>query len=98
MKNQKIEFRCTLFEKKLLKVKAKKAGLSLSEFCRKSANDKVISERLTEEQITVYKMLIQYHNYFKSIGNLIKTKHPDLYQKVYQTADEIKKHLQNFKK
>lgn len=97
MKNQKIEFRCTLFEKKLLKVKAKKAGLSLSEFCRKSANDKVISERLTEEQISVYKMLVQYHNYFKSIGNLIKIKHPDLYQKVYQTADEIKSHLKNFK-
>lgn len=97
MKNQKIEFRCTLFEKKLLKVKAKKAGLTLSEFCRKSANDKVISERLTEDQITVYKMLIQYHNYFKSIGNLIKNKHPDLYQKVFQTADEIKNHLNNFK-
>lgn len=98
MKNQKIEFRCTLFEKKLLKVKAKKAGLSLSEFCRKSANDKIIIERLTEEQIAIYKMLITHHNNFKSIGNLIKNKHPDLYQKVFQTADEIKKHLQNFKK
>lgn len=97
MKNQKIEFRCTLFEKKLLKVKAKKAGLTLSEFCRKSANDKVISERLTEDQITVYKMLIQYHNSFKSIGNMFKNKHPGLYKKVFQTADEIKIHLKNFK-
>ncbi|WP_370425071.1 mobilization protein MbpA [Tenacibaculum dicentrarchi] len=97
MKNQKIEFRCTLFEKKLLKVKAKKAGLSLSEFCRKSANDKMIIERLTEEQISIYKMLITYHNNFKSIGNLIKNKHPDLYQKVFQTADEIKNHLKIFK-
>lgn len=98
MKNKKIEFRCSLYEKKLLKVKAKKAGLSLSEFCRKSAFDKSISERLTEEQIENYKMLIKYHNSFKSIGNLIKTKHPELYQKVFQTADEIKNHLQNFKK
>jgi len=97
MKNEKIEFRCSRFEKKLLKIKAKKAGLSLSEFCRKSANDKIIIERLTEEQIEVYKTLIKYHNNFKSIGNLIKNKHPDLYQKVYQTADEIKTHLKNFK-
>lgn len=97
MKNHKIEFRCSLYEKKILKIKAKKAGLSLSEFCRKSANDKIINERLTEEQIDFYKMLIQYHNNFKNIGNLIKNKHPDLYQKVYQTADEIKNHLKNFK-
>ncbi|WP_028890689.1 mobilization protein MbpA [Tenacibaculum sp. 47A_GOM-205m] len=96
MKNYKIEFRCSLYEKKLLKVKAKKAGLSLSEFCRKSANEKEISERLTDEQISLYKMLVQYHNNFKSIGNLIKNKHPDLYQKVYQTADEIKNHLKKF--
>ncbi len=98
MKNHKIEFRCTLYEKKLLKVKAKRAGLTLSEFCRKSANEKVISERLTDEQISLYKMLVQYHNNFKSIGNLIKKRHPDLYKNVYQTADEIKNHLKNFKK
>ncbi len=97
MKNQKIEFRCTRFEKKLLKIKAKKAGLSLSEFCRKSANNKIIKERLTDEQIELYKMLVRYHNYFKSIGNLIKNKHPDLYKKVFTTAEEIKSHLKNFK-
>ena len=97
MKKHKIEFRCTLYEKKLLKIKAKKAGLSLSEFCRKSANNKVIYERLTEEQINLYKMLIQYHNNFKHIGNLVKKRHPNLYQNVFQTTIEIKNHLKNFK-
>jgi len=98
MKKHKIEFRCTLFEKKMLKIKAKKSGLTLSEFCRKSINDQIIVERLTDEQIELYKMMITYHNNFKSISNLIKNKHPFLNQKILETADEIKINLQNFKK
>jgi hypothetical protein len=97
MKRQRIEFICTSFEKKLIQVKAKKAGIKTADYCRKSALNKDIKEILNNEQIELYKMLITYHNNFKSIGNLIKNKHPDLYQKVYQTAEEIKVHLQNFK-
>lgn len=92
------KFRTTSYEKKLIILRAKRAGLSQSEFCKKAVLGINITERLTEEQIEVYKMLITYHNNFKSIGNLTKTKHPDLYQKVFQTAEEIKNHLQNFKK
>ena len=91
------KFRTTSFEKKLIILRAKKTGLSQSDFCKKAVLGIKITERLTEEQIEVYKMLITYHNNFKSIGNLIKIKHPDLYQKVYQTAEEIKNHLKNFK-
>lgn len=98
MKKHKVEFRCTLFEKKLLKVKAKKSGLTLSEFCRKSAFDVEIIERLTDEQIEVYKVLITYHNNFKSIGNMFKKKNPNLTSEVYKLANEIKNHLSNFKK
>jgi len=98
MKKHKIEFRCTLFEKKFLKIKAKKAGITMSEFCRKAAFDIKIVERLTDEQIEVYKMLITYHNNFKSIGNMFKKKNPNLSTEVYQLANEIKNHLQNFKK
>ena len=97
MKRQRIEFICTSFEKKLIQVKAKKAGIKTADYCRKSALNNDIKEILNNEQIELYKMLITYHNNFKSIGNLIKNKHPDLYQKVYQTAEEIKVHLQNFK-
>ncbi len=91
------KFRSTSFEKKLIILRAKKSGLSQSHFCKKAVLNIKIIERLSEEQIELYKMLITYHNNFKSIGNLIKVKHPDLYQKVYQTAEEIKSHLQNFK-
>ncbi|MDO6812257.1 plasmid mobilization protein [Tenacibaculum soleae] len=98
MNRIKIEFLCTSFEKKLIKLKAKNAGLTTAKYCRKVCLEKETKSILTEEEIDVYKMLVKYHNNFKSIGNLIKTKHPDLYIKVFQTADEIKKHLQNFKK
>lgn len=97
MKNKKIEFRCSLYEKKLLKIKAKRAGVSLSEFCRKSAMEKQIKERLTTEQIELYKMMVSYHNNFKSIGNLFRNKDSSFYRKVNETADEIKSHLKSFK-
>ena len=97
-KSEIIKFRCSNFEKKLLKVKAKKCGLSLSEYIRKVAFEEKIIERLTDEQIDIYKMLVQYHNSFKSIGNMYKKRNPNLTEKVHQLANEIKLHLNNFKK
>ncbi|HHB51966.1 MAG TPA: hypothetical protein ENK75_02815 [Saprospiraceae bacterium] len=97
MKTKKIEFRVTIYEKKLLKIKALKSGLNLSEFCRKSVFEKEIKERLSKEQITLYKMLVRYHNNFKSISNLYKKKDPKMSIELIQLADEIKNHLKNFK-
>ena len=56
-----------------------------------------MKEILNEEQIELYKMLIKYHNNFKSLGNLIKNKEPGLFKLTNDTALEIKKHLKNFK-
>lgn len=92
------KFRTNFFEKKLIIVRAKKAGLSQSEYCKKAVLETKIIERLSEEQIELYKMLITYHNNFKSIGNMFKKKNPNLTSEVYQLANEIKKHLSNFKK
>ena len=98
MKNEIVKFRCSLFEKKLLKIKAKKSGINLSEFCRRSALDVKIIERLSEEHIQLYKMLINYHNNFKSIGNLYKNKDPKLIEEINRVTSEIKFHLTQFKK
>ncbi|MEN8185954.1 MAG: mobilization protein MbpA [Bacteroidota bacterium] len=98
MKTYFIKFRCTLYEKKLLKIKAKRAGISLSEFCRRAAFEDRIIERLTEEQIDIYKMLVKYHNNFKLIGNMFRKRDPKLSDEVTRLADEIKTHLNNFKK
>jgi len=96
IKKEIIKFRCTIYEKKVLKVKAKKSGLTLSEYCRKVAFEEKIIERLTDEQIDIYKMLVNYHNHFKSIGNMFRKRNPELTKAVVQLTDEIKNHLKKF--
>lgn len=93
-----VKFRCSVYEKKLLKVKAKRSGLTLSEYIRRSLFEKEITERFTDEHIELYKMLIKYHNNFKSIGNMYKKRNPKLTQEVYDLANEIKAHLKKFQK
>jgi hypothetical protein len=96
-KSQLAKFRCTTYEKKLLMTKAKRCGLSLSDFLRRSAMEQTISERFSEEEIEVYKMLVKYHNNFKSIGNMFRGKNDGLTKMVYEVAKEIKEHLKKFK-
>jgi len=96
IKKEIIKFRCTIYEKKILKVKAKISGLTLSEYCRKVAFEEKIKERLSDEQIDIYKMLVNYHNSFKSIGNMFNKRNPELTKTVIQLAGEIKKHLKKF--
>lgn len=98
MKKEFIQFRCSIYEKKLLKVKAKKSGLSISEYCRRAAFDDRIVERLSEEQIEVYIMLVKYQKNFKRIGNMFRKRNPKLADEVVQLANEIRKHLYNFRK
>jgi len=97
MKREFVQFRCSVYEKKLLKIKARKSGLSLSEYCRRAAFEDRIIERLSEDQIETYKMLVKYENNFKRIGNMFRKRNPKLADEVVQLANEIRKHLFNFK-
>ncbi len=98
MKKEFVQFRCSLYEKKLLRIKSKKSGLSISEYCRRAAFDDRIIERLSEEQIASYKMLVRYQTNFKNIGNMFRKRNPKLAEEVVQLANEIRNHLLNFKK
>jgi hypothetical protein len=98
MKRTYIKFRCSIYEKKLLKKRAERAGLSLSEYCRSSAFGNPVIERLTGEQLTHYKMLVKYKNNFASIGNMFKKHNPKLASEVEKLAEEIRTHLYNFRK
>ncbi|WP_298506914.1 mobilization protein MbpA [uncultured Maribacter sp.] len=95
-KTELIKFRCTSLEKKLLKNRARRCGLTLSEYFRRVAFEKKITERLTEDEITIYRTLVKFHNNFKAIGNMYRKRNPHLTEKVYWLADEIKDHLQKF--
>jgi len=94
-KSEWIKFRCSIYEKKLLKIKAKHSGLTLSEFCRRAVYEKEIKERLSDDHIEIYKTLVKFHNNFKSIGNMFSKKDPKLTREVYALANAIKTHLQN---
>ena len=98
MKREFVQFRCSVYEKKLLKVKDKKSGLSISEYCRRAAFDDRIIERLTEDQIEAYKLLVNYQNNFKRIGNMFRKRNPRLSEEVTQLAKEIREHLLKFKR
>ncbi|SMC41554.1 mobilization protein MbpA [Cellulophaga tyrosinoxydans] len=98
MKKTYIKFRCSIYEKKLLKKRAVRAGISLSEYCRNSAFGNSIIERLTSEQLAQYQMLVQYKNNFTSIRNMFKNRNPNLAKEVATLAEQIRNHLFNFKK
>ena len=96
IKDEIIKFRCTTYEKKLLTLKAKSAGLTLSEYFRRVAFEQKIVERLSDSEIEIYQTLVKYHNNFKAISNLFKKKNPSLTQEVLNLAKEIKEHLKKF--
>ena len=98
MKKTYIKFRCSIYEKKLLRKRAERAGLSLSEYCRSSALGHTIIERLTEEQLDHYKMLVKYKGNFTRIGNMFRKHNPKLTSEVEKLAEEIRTHLYNFKR
>lgn len=97
-KREFVKFRCSVYEKKLLYIKAKRSRLSVSEFCRRSIFDLEIKERLSEDHIEVLKTLSKFHNNFKSIGNMFRKKDPRLSAAVYALADEIKQQLEKVQK
>lgn len=82
----------------MLRVKADKSGLSISEYCRRAAFDDRIIERLTKEQIEMYKMLTKYETNFKRIGNMYRKRNPKLADEVVQLASEVRQHLLSFRK
>lgn len=98
MKRTSIRFRCSIYQKKLLQKRAQRAGISLSEFCRRSAIGNTVIERLTPEQLEGYRTLVKYKNNFTRIANMFKKRNPRLAQQVIQLAEEIRQHLNNFGK
>lgn len=98
VKDQIIKFRCSTYEKKLLIIKVKRSGLTLSEYFRRIAFEQQIVERLSDDEIEIYQMLVKYHNNFKAISNLVKKKNPDLNSTVLELANEMKFHLKKFHK
>jgi uncharacterized protein (DUF1778 family) len=98
MKNSKLVFRISTSEKDIIKAKAKLAGLTNSEYCRRAALNKIIVSRFTERQEKMYKNFINYHNHFTNISNLIKSKDPQLNSEIMKLVEFFKLEINSFKK
>ena len=95
MRKQRIEFRISSLEKEILKKKAEHAGLSISDYCRRSALNQKVSYKLTFEELEAYKMLIQYRNNFASIINLFKN-NQSIGSPVLELVRQLDEHLKKF--
>jgi len=91
-RNEQMHLRCTLLEKKAIQQQARNAGLSDAEYLRNAALKRSISYKLTEDEVTVYKMLAKYRHHFKLIGNLIKERKP-FSDEVKGIISELDRHL-----
>lgn len=96
MRKQRIEFRISSLEKEILKKKAEHSGLSISDYCRRSALGQKVSYKLTAEELEAYKMLIQYRNNFASISNLFKN-NQSIGSPVLELVHQLDEHLKKFK-
>lgn len=98
MRDQFLKLRTSKLEKNIIKNKARKAGLSTSEFIRRVALEKEVKARLSKEEIESYTTLIKYKNNFKSISNFLRLGDVDkVKEKSLETAELINRHLNKFK-
>lgn len=95
-RTNKIEVRCTLVEKSIVKSKAAKAGLSISSYLRKVGLNQKLESKLSTGEIEIYKDLHQYHSNFTRIRNLLKNKDTTFAQEIMNVANLIKAHLKKF--
>lgn len=93
-KTQKIEFRLSLTELKIIQNKAKKCGFTMSQFVRETSLGYEPKYKLTAEEIAVYHTLTKYAINFKNLGNLFKLgDDTGVKELCVQTVIEIRSHL-----
>lgn len=92
MRKERIEFRSSPLEKAIIIKKSAHSGLSISDYCRRSALGQNISYKLTAEEIEIYKMLVEYRNNFASIANLFRSNQP-ISEEIKKLIGQLDEHL-----
>ena len=91
-KSSTLSIRLYPTEKIALKLLAKNCGLSLSDYLRKVGLHQTIKSRFTEEELSIYQMLVDYRNHFSRISNLIKDQ-LDFKKEVRYIIEKLDYHL-----
>ena len=93
-KTKKIEFRLTVIEHKIIENKAFKSGSTISEFIRNISLGYQLNNKLTQDEIDVYKSLTIYADNFRRISNLFKLGDTTgVKEACLETATKIRIHL-----
>ena len=96
-RDEEIKFRVSPLEKKVIHLTAERAGLNVSDFVRKSALNKTVRVRFTEEELEAYRALQNYYDYFRRITNLIKSgNNAETLKAIKETQVLIHEHLIRF--
>jgi hypothetical protein len=92
-KDEEIKFRCTPFEKSIIKQKAFQTGRTVSEYCRtQSVKGKIISKpKFTEEEKEFFRTLKTHNTNFTLIANLIRQKDPKFTIAIFLHLENMKK-------
>lgn len=93
-REERLTIRLFALEKQAILLASQKAGLVTSDFVRKACLEKHIKARLSQEELALYKLLIEYRNNFSRISNLIKEKkqfQAELAEVIQRIDEQLKK-------
>jgi hypothetical protein len=98
MKNKIIKFRVSHMENLIIKDKANKSGVTVSELTRGLLFNYKLSSKLTPDEIECYQTLSKYSDNFRRISNLFKLGDTDGFKKeCLETSASIRQHLLKLK-
>ncbi len=84
----------SMVDKEIIKNRAEKTGMSMSEYIRQCIFSKRVTYALTEEEIEIYKMLVRFNNDFERLANHYKYKDSILSNEIRKVAYDLKKELE----
>ena len=99
MKSKKIEVRVSIEERDEIFQKSEKAGLSVSEYMRRSALEMKLNVRFSTEEMEAWKNLTYISNALKNLGNILnKDDREELILELKKTNERLKIEILKFLK
>jgi uncharacterized membrane protein YcgQ (UPF0703/DUF1980 family) len=97
-KIEEIKFRCTAFEKSIIKQKAFQTGRTVSEYCRtQSVSGKIISKpKFSDEEKEFFRTLKTHNTNFTRIANFIKNRDCNLTVAISEYLNRMKQLYSKF--
>lgn len=96
-KDKEIKLRLSEEDKKEIEKRAKKTGLSMSEYLRRTALNRKINVRFSDEEIEAWKNLTSISNSLKNLSNILNKEHREhLIFEIRNINEQIKKELKKF--